>query len=163
MRYRMSSIPMILLMLSASPTLAQAQATGDASGARAQMAVVPVTEAINRDFQPLYPDRPEGPNLVILEGDPKSGPSLTLFRYGRDYTGSGNLHFHTHDYRLWLIEGVLKHWDEDGREATATRLEPGAYVYQPANLLHAANCLTDRCIAYVAFDGPIETGLPAGK
>ncbi|MEM8994632.1 MAG: hypothetical protein AAGF23_07545 [Acidobacteriota bacterium] len=124
------------------------------------MRVIPLDDALDREFRPLYDERPGGPHLLVLEGDPRSGPSLTLFRYGRDYTGSGTLHFHTHDYHLWLIEGELKHWDETGDQETAPILRPGSHVYQPANLPHAANCLSARCTAYVVFGGPIETGFP---
>lgn len=124
------------------------------------MTVIPLTDALEQEFRPLYPERPEGPQLFVLEGNPDSGPSLTLFRYGRNYTGSGNLHFHSHDYRLWLIDGELKHWGADGSEETAPLLRPGSYVHQPAEQLHAANCLAEQCTAYVMFDGPIETGLP---
>ncbi len=124
------------------------------------MMLIPRSEAIGREFEPLYPDRPNGPNLLPLQGDPSTGPSLALFRYSRDYTNSGGLHYHTHNYHLWMIEGELKHWDEHGSEETAPILGPGSYVYQPADLLHAANCMSERCTAYVLFDGPIETGLP---
>ncbi|MFQ6550048.1 hypothetical protein AADZ90_019045 [Aestuariibius sp. 2305UL40-4] len=124
------------------------------------MMVIPIGDALDRPFRPLYDARPTGPNLLVLEGDPGTGPSLPLFRYGRNYDRSGNLHFHTHDYHLWLIEDTLKHWDENGSEETAPVLLPGSYVYQPADLLHAANCVTERCTAYVIFDGLIETGFP---
>lgn len=129
----------------------------------ATMSVIPLSDALNRAFRPLYDARPDGPTLLVLEGDTKSGPSLTLFRYGRDYAGSGNLHFHTHDYHLWVIEGALKHWDETSSEDAAPVLLPGSYVYQPADLLHAANCLSVRCTAYIIFDGPIETGFPTDR
>ena len=85
---------------------------------------------------------------------------MTLFRYSRDYTNSGGLHYHTHAYRLWVIEGELKHWGEGGSEETAPVLSPGSYLYRPADELHAANCVSERCTAYVIFDGPIRTGLP---
>ncbi|MEM6793074.1 MAG: hypothetical protein AAF725_03790 [Acidobacteriota bacterium] len=153
-----------------SPSLAEARSGEGAeqSGvalpdSEAVMRVIPVGEALQREFRPLYEARPDGPRLLVLEGDPKSGPSLTLFRYGRNYTGSGTLHFHTHDYHLWLIDGELKHWDEAGSQETAPILRPGSYVYQPADLPHAANCLSARCTAYVAFDGPIETGFPESR
>ncbi|WP_298916235.1 hypothetical protein [uncultured Algimonas sp.] len=123
------------------------------------MEIIPFDRAVNRDFRPLYEGYPERPHLHTLDGDPDRGPSLTLFRYSRNY--GGNLHYHTHSYRLWLIEGEMKHWDANGSEARAALLRPGAYIYQPANQAHAANCLTERCTAYVLFDGPIETG-PAG-
>ena len=122
--------------------------------------LLPLIDALDREFRPLYATRPDGPRLHVLSGDPATGPSLTLFRYSRNYTGSRNLHSHTHDYRLWLIEGALKHWNENGSEETAIVLAPGSYLHQPANELHAANCVSKQCTAYVIFDGPIETTVP---
>ena len=129
----------------------------------AQLVIIPFGDAIERNFHPLHEDRPNGPRLHVLEGDPTSGPSLTLFRYGKNYSGSGTLHNHTHNYRLWLVEGKMKHWDANGSEETATLLAPGSYLYQPADEFHAANCLSKRCTAYVIFDGPIETNFPDNK
>ena len=126
----------------------------------ATLELVPLIDALDREFRPLYATRPDGPWLHVLSGDPTTGPSLTLFRYSRNYAGSRNLHSHTHDYRLWLIEGALKHWDEHGSEETAIVLAPGSYLHQPANELHAANCVSKQCTAYVIFDGAIETTVP---
>ncbi len=127
----------------------------------ATLELLPLMDALDREFRPLYAARPDGPRLHVLSGDPAAGPSLTLFRYSRNYTGSRNLHSHTYDYRLWLIEGALKHWSENGSEESAIVLAPGSYLHQPANELHAANCVSKQCTAYVVFDGPIETTVPA--
>ncbi|MEM9866102.1 MAG: hypothetical protein AAF765_00325 [Bacteroidota bacterium] len=121
---------------------------------------ISLDNGLERRFHPLHEFSPNGPRLHILKGDPKKGPSLTLFRYSTNYTGSGRLHNHTHGYHLWLIEGAMKHWGENGNEKTAPLLVPGSYIYQPADEFHSANCLTERCTAYVMFDGPIETGFP---
>ena len=165
MRGPIVSLPVIACLLACSPSLAGAQstkATPPDTGAAAladgaTMTVKPLSEALGRTFRPLYAASPDGPNIVVLEGNPTSGPSLTLFRFTPDYVGSGRLHFHTHDYRLWLIEGVLKHWGAEGSEEAASVLPPGSYVHQPAGELHAANCLAELCTAYVLFDGPIRT------
>lgn len=162
------STPLIIWLSSCSPaphsneTLNDHQAMGEyASGSSEQpMTIMPVDNALGRSFRPLYEKSPDGPQIAILQGDPDTGPSLTLFRYGRDYVGSGNLHFHTHDYRLWLIEGELKHWGEQGNEKTAPVLLSGSFVHQPSQQLHAANCVSQQCTAYVIFDGPIKTGFP---
>ena len=98
-----------LMGCSQSTTAIQSGTESAVQENNAPMTVIPVGDALDREFRPLYETRPDGPNLHVLEGDPLTGPSLTLFRYGRNYAGSGNLHFHTYDYRLWLIEGELKH------------------------------------------------------
>ncbi|MEL6561934.1 MAG: hypothetical protein AAFQ94_27350 [Bacteroidota bacterium] len=125
-----------------------------------QLIIIPKGEALNRKFIPLHPERPNGPRLQVISGNPDKGPSFTLFRYSRNYAGSGTLHNHSHNYSLWLIEGAMKHWDATGSEKTAQILLPGSYLYQPANEFHAANCLTERCTAYVVFDGLIDTSFP---
>lgn len=171
MRRHIVSLPVITCLAVCSLSLADAHSTdaaqsGTASAALetgATMTVMPLSDALDRTFRPLYAASPDGPQIVVLEGDPDRGPSLTLFRYGPNYTGSGRLHTHTHDYRLWLIEGALKHWDADGSEEAAPILRPGAYVHQPGGQLHAANCVAERCTAYVVFDGPIETDFPADQ
>ena len=165
MRRRIVSFSVIACVLACLPLLAGAQSTNAipsgtgsvALDSGATMTVTPVGDALARAFRPLYAASPNGPNIVVLEGDPTSGPSLTMFRFTPNYVGSRRLHFHTHDYRLWLIEGTLKHWGEDGSEEAASVLRPGSYVHQPAGELHAANCLAERCTAYVLFDGPIRT------
>ncbi|MEO0356429.1 MAG: hypothetical protein AAF268_16535, partial [Cyanobacteria bacterium P01_A01_bin.3] len=142
MRKQTISLLVIACLLLFLPSMKAAQSmTATQSGTEfvaqenaAPMTVIPLNEALEREFRPLYETRPYGPNLHVLEGDPLTGPSQTLFRYGRNYTGSGNPHFHTHDYRLWLIEGALKHWDAEGNEESAPILLPGSYVHQPADL-----------------------------
>ncbi len=125
--------------------------------------IIPLNDALDREFSPLHKYKPKGPLMHILEGSPTNGSSITLFRYCQNYAGSGKLHNHTNNYRLWIIEGVMKHWNENGSEETATILTSGSYLYQPADEFHAANCLSERCTAYVIFDGPIETSFPDGK
>ncbi|MEM9693159.1 MAG: hypothetical protein AAGA56_11485 [Myxococcota bacterium] len=124
------------------------------------MAVISSQLAVARTFRPLHPRSPHGPHIHVLEGDPESGPSLALFRYRRDYTGSGRLHTHTSRYRSWLIEGAMKHWGEASNEQTAEVLHAGSYWSQPGDTLHADNCVSERCTAYVLFDGPIDAHFP---
>ena len=129
-----------------------------ASGAA--MTVVPAADALARTFRPLNPGSPDGPQIAVLDGDPERGPSFALFRYGPDYEGSGRLHTHTHAYRSWLVEGQMKHWDASGNQADAEPLGPGSYWRQPGGQPHADNCLSERCTAYVSFDGPVDADFP---
>lgn len=153
-----------IVTLTSRVVLAQTSKVIEANQASNEgLVIIPFSNALERNFRPLHPYSPKGPELHTLEGDPSNGPSLTIFRYGKNYAGSGNLHNHTHGYRLWLIEGKMKHWDTNGSEETAKILLPGSYIYQPADEFHAANCLSERCTAYVMFDGPIKTGFPVNK
>ncbi len=168
MQRHIGRLPVIACLLVFWPSLLGAQLTNKTEAVNGSAAVesnkamtlIPLSEALDRTFRPLHAWMPDGPQIVVLEGDPASGPSLTLFRFVPDYSGSGRLHTHTHDYRLWLIEGALKHWGADGSEESAPVLRPGSYVHQPAEELHAANCIAERCTAYVVFDGPIKTNFP---
>jgi hypothetical protein len=108
------------------------------------------------EFRPLVPGHAEGPNIREIEGDPSSGPSITLFRYRNNYEGSRRLHTHTYTYRSILIEGEMKHWDANGSEETALVLRPGSYWRQPGGELHADHCITEHCLALVVFDGEID-------
>ncbi|MDX3925814.1 MAG: hypothetical protein QHC90_08390 [Shinella sp.] len=108
------------------------------------------------EFRPLVPGHAEGPNISGIEGDPMSGPSITLFRYSNNYEGSRRLHTHTHTYRSILIEGEMKHWDANGIEETAVVLRPGSYWRQPGGELHADHCITEHCLALVIFEGEID-------
>lgn len=85
-----------------------------ASASPATMTVIPLRDALNRTFRPLVAALPDGPQIVLLDGDPESGSSVTLFRYQPDYAGSGRLHTHSYDYHSVLIEGAMKHWGEGG-------------------------------------------------
>lgn len=124
------------------------------------MTVIPLSDALNRTFRPLVAASPEGPQIVVLDGDPDNGPSVTLFRYAPNYTGSGRLHTHSYDYRSVLIEGAMKHWGEGESEETTSVLTPGSYWHQPGGELHADNCVAERCTAYVIFDGLIDAHFP---
>lgn len=168
MQRHLLSFPVFICLLSCSPSPGGDGSVDEnnsivqsiAGQSDAVMTITPAGDALDRSFRPLYEDSPQGPQIVVLEGDPDNGPSLTLFRYERNYAGSGNLHFHTHDYRLWLIEGELKHWGEAESENDATVLGPGSYIHQPGRQIHAANCIAEQCTAYVMFNGPIKTGFP---
>lgn len=164
MRKHILPLPVIACSLACSPPMGSVQSTNSiqsggesaASESNATMTVIPLRDALNRTFRPLVAALPEGPQIVVLDGDPESGPSVTLFRYGPDYAGSGRLHTHSYNYHSFLIEGAMKHWGEGGSEESASVLRRGSYWHQPAGELHADNCVAERCTAYVMFDGPID-------
>ncbi|MCG8318263.1 MAG: hypothetical protein MI921_02060 [Cytophagales bacterium] len=72
-----------------------------------QLVIMPLNDALDRNFYPLHVDKPNGPQLHVLEGDPDSGSSLTLSRYGKNYSGSRTLHSHTHNYRLFRNQIIM--------------------------------------------------------
>ncbi|WBY06911.1 DUF4437 domain-containing protein [Sphingomonas sp. 7/4-4] len=124
--------------------------------AASQAAVtVPVTEA---RFVPTNPNDPNSTQIAVLSGDPATGPSDMLMRFGR---GEGGPHVHSSDYRLVVIEGVMKH-AEAGAYASAPSMGPGSYWFQPANQPHVDSCLSDRCTMFISWSGKRDTThLPA--
>ena len=108
-----------------------------------QMIVVPFDVA---KFAPLDPAHPSGNQFAVLWGDPMKGPSAMLVKFKK---GVSPLHYHSSDYHLTVLQGTMKHWAEGQREEDAKPLESGSYWFQPANLPHADDCLTDECLTFV--------------
>jgi hypothetical protein len=136
--------------------LALASATGT-TPAQAASADTPTTVAIGEArFVPVDPNRPDGAAIAVLRGDPGTGPSDMLMRMRQS---SGRLHVHTADYRLVVIEGVMKHRGADERESDTATLGPGSYWFQPGGQAHADTCLSERCILFVSFAGPRDARL----
>lgn len=116
---------------------------------------MPATEA---RFVPVNPGDPNSTQIALLRGDPATGPSDMLMRFGR---GEGGPHVHSSDYRLVVIEGVMKH-AEAGAYATAPSMGPGSYWFQPANQPHVDSCLSERCTMFISWSGKRDTTrLPA--
>jgi hypothetical protein len=124
--------------------------------AASQAAVtVPFTEA---RFVPVNPGDPNSTQIAVLSGDPATGPSDMLMRFGR---GEGGPHVHSSDYRLVVIEGEMKH-AEAGAYASAPPMGPGSYWFQPANQPHVDSCLSERCTMFISWSGKRDTTrLPA--
>lgn len=116
-----------------------------ASGPR--MIVTPSDSIV---YQPVDPARPAGAQIAVLRGDPASGPSSMLMKFGK---GAGPMHIHSSDYDLVVLEGEMKHWDASEDAATAKVLGPGSYWFQPGNQPHGDDCLSDECVMYVQWAG----------
>ncbi len=112
-----------------------------------QMVLVPSQDAT---FVPIDPARPGEASYAVLRGDPARGPSAMLLRFGK---ASGELHHHSSDYELVLLEGTMKHRTASEPEAAARPLGPGSYWFQPGKQVHADSCLTDECLMFVSWTG----------
>lgn len=123
-----------------------------------EMIVVP-RDVSQARFKPLYPDRPDGLQISPLWGDPKTGPSAALFKFPKNFRS--RLHWHSADYHLFLVEGRMRQWNEGQGEADSVELTPGGYRFQPGHRVHAETCLTDYCIAFIKYDGPMDTTIAA--
>jgi quercetin dioxygenase-like cupin family protein len=104
-------------------------------------------------FIAVNPNRPDSPQIAVVWGDPRTGPSAMLIRLKK---GALPMHTHSSDYHLVVVQGTAKHWNGDETEADAKPLAPGSYWFQPANEAHADTCLTDECLLYLVWYGKQE-------
>jgi len=125
-----------------------ASADADSETGRAKQMVV--RSFRDAPFLPTDPKRPDGTRAAVLWGDPTKGPSDMLLRLKK---GGGQLHVHTSDYHLVLLQGTMKHRAEGTEEADAEPLEPGSYWFQPGDQGHGDTCLTDECIMFIHWAG----------
>jgi len=126
-------------------------AAGIYAAAAPRMIVTPGDGVV---FKPTDPSRAGSPQTAVLRGDPASGPSTMLMKFGK---GAGPIHVHSSDYDLIVLKGEMKHWAADQAEATAKVLGPGSYWFQPANQPHGDNCLSDECVMYVQWSGKSDS------
>jgi quercetin dioxygenase-like cupin family protein len=140
-RNRVSCVAATLL---ACLSLAAWTGTGDAA-VPDRAVVIPYEDA---KFTPIDPSQPEGPQIAVLLGDPGTGPSSMLMKFGRM---PGRLHYHTADYELVVLEGRMKHWVEGQVEAETPTLGPGSYWRQPRRQPHGDSCLTDVCVMFIKW------------
>src|SRR5262245_39222363 len=101
-------------------------------------------------YTPLDPAHPEEAQIAVLRGDPDTGPSSMLMKMRK---APGDMHSHTADYELVLIEGRMKHRPEGQSEERTPVLGPGSYWYQPGMQLHADSCLSDVCVMFITWAG----------
>ena len=101
-------------------------------------------------FIPVDPGRPDSPEIAVLWGDPRTGPSAMLIRLRK---GPQPMHTHSSDYHLVVLQGVVKHWSADETESDAKPLGPGSYWFQPGNEAHADSCVSDVCVAHLVWSG----------
>lgn len=120
-----------------------------------QMVLVPFKDIA---FVPVDPARPGDASYAVLRGDPARGASSMLLRFGK---GRGELHYHSSDYELVLLEGTMTHRTASEPEAAARPLGPGSYWFQPGMQVHADSCLTDECLMFVSWAGKRDSR-PAG-
>ncbi|HEY5754828.1 MAG TPA: DUF4437 domain-containing protein [Steroidobacter sp.] len=122
-------------------------AAGIYAASGSQMIVTPLAGAV---FKPLSPSSPTGPQFAVLRGDPATGPSSMLMKFGK---GDGRMHIHSSDYDLVVIAGDMKHWGPGEAKATAKLVGPGGYWFQPGNQPHVDSCESDECLMYVQWGG----------
>jgi quercetin dioxygenase-like cupin family protein len=139
-----SSLPIALTLTATVAVCAPARTHADDTK---RMTVVPREQA---KFVPADPSRPDGAQIAVLWGDPATGPSAMLMKFGKT---DGALHTHTSDYHLMLLEGQMKHWVADSDRAKSPVLGPGSYWFQPGGDPHGDSCLSDECVMFIQWSG----------
>jgi quercetin dioxygenase-like cupin family protein len=129
-------------------------AAGLFAAARSPMIIAPIEAAV---FKPADPSRPQGAHIAVLRGDPQTGPSSMLMKFGK---GTGRMHIHSSDYDLVVLKGEMKHWHPGETEKGAKVLGAGSYWFQPGNEAHVDSCLSDECLMYVQWSGKRDSRLP---
>ncbi|MDP3803654.1 DUF4437 domain-containing protein [Brevundimonas sp.] len=111
-------------------------------------------------FTPLNPAAPNGPAIAVLRGDPRTGLSDMLMRFG---PAEPVMHIHTADYRLVVLSGEMKHWTPEVREEDAAVLGPGSYWMQQGGKPHADRCLSETCVMFISWSGARDGRLASAQ
>jgi hypothetical protein len=133
---------------------------GLAQADKKEFSIIPAGTA---KFTPADPKMPQGPQVAIVSGDPKTGPVSLLLKVPK---GPSPTHWHTSDYSAVLIEGKAKHW-LPGKEKDAKENGPGTAWFQPgggAATAHVDECMTDSCTIFISMPKKFDfTAVPDKK
>ena len=139
--------PMLLLMIAASPAVAQTSAPASHDGA---------AHAIYQKYQDLKWEklRPElgadSAEITILNVDPKSGATQLMIRCPKNYHAPK--HWHTANETHYCVYGNFVMLDQDGKAAD---LSPGSFNYMPSKMLHEGSSKPDQGnLLFISVDGP---------
>lgn len=111
-------------------------------------------------FTLVDPKMPQGPQIAVVSGDPKTGPVTVLLKINK---GPSPMHWHTSDYSALLVEGKAKHWLQGSLAADAKENGPGTAWFQPGGTpgtAHGDECMTDTCILFIVMPKKLDF-LPA--
>ncbi len=111
-----------------------------------------VTPADKLAWKPLIPKLPNGPNMVVVRGNPKVGPFLAMARFPAGF--ATNVHTHTAAFAGAVVSGT--HHRGVGPKSLAT-LTPGAAWSEPSQAPHLEKC-GDKgpCVLAFAMDGKMD-------
>lgn len=114
------------------------------------------------DLKWEQPFGPQGPSIVIVQGDPKTGP-YTMFMKFTAGTDSG-WHTHDHSYVATVVKGTMTAQAQG--DAAETKLPVGSFFSEPGKKNHRNTCTKDsECIIFGHSMGPQSTTMmsPDGK
>lgn len=145
-RFRLMPLVAAFLALSTAP-LASAEKFGR------EKAVVITHKDVKLKWEPCPSYFPKGCKTAVLHGDMDEADSDFFFKM--PYNAPVVRHWHPTEERIVAVAGTF-HITYDGQKAIV--LEPGQFVYAPAELSHKGVCMTEpECVLYIHLPAPVES------
>jgi len=96
-------------------------------------------------FKPLNPDKPNGPQMLVLSGDYTKESFRALVKVPAGFKAP--LHMHASNYSGASVLGAMQ-------KNNGARLAPGSIWTQTQNEAHTNACVSDTpCVFFIAMDG----------
>jgi quercetin dioxygenase-like cupin family protein len=98
---------------------------------------------------PMDPTHPDGPQIAIAAGNPKTGPVAVFMKFPAGFDSG----WHTHKtwYTSTVVKGVMT--SQGQGDAAAKELPVGSYFGEPANKNHKNTCsAAGECILFGYMD-----------
>ena len=103
-------------------------------------------------WKPVIADKPNGPMMAVVNGNPKEGPFMAMAKFPAGF--STNVHSHTANFAGALISGT--HHRGPSAEKLAT-LPKGSVWSEKGGAPHMEKCgEKEACIFVFAMDGKID-------
>jgi quercetin dioxygenase-like cupin family protein len=108
-----------------------------------------VTSAADAKWMSADPSKPDGPQMAVVQGNPKTGAFVAMAKFPAGFAGS--VHSHPAAFTGVAMSGTTL----NGRSADEnTEMTPGTIWTAPANEVHFTGCTPDaECIIAAYMDG----------
>ena len=118
------------------------------TGAEGELLMV-LTAADSADFQPINPERPDGPAMFVIGGDHTTGAFQALVKLPAG-SASPN-HSHSHSYSAALLSGSVTHEGGEGMEVGSAWTNVGGQA-------HVTGCMAgeEDCIFFASMEGAFD-------
>jgi quercetin dioxygenase-like cupin family protein len=120
------------------------------------------TAAADLQWSPMDPSHPDGPQLAVASGNPKTGPASVYMKFPAGF--DSGWHTHKNWYVATVVKGTLTAQGQG--DAAAKELPAGSYFSEPGGKNHKNTCLAgSECIlfAYIEKGHTFEPKTADGK